>query len=52
MYGVVLALGERFGLDRESQLLIITVTTVVLFDLQFWSLTDPSVVNVDPKMSK
>ena len=44
-YGLVLTFGERFGLDREAQLLFITVTTVVLFNIQFWSLSDPSVEN-------
>jgi hypothetical protein len=47
VYGIVLFLGERLGLDPEARLLIITATTVVVFDLQFWSLSDPSVVNTE-----
>lgn len=45
VYGVVLFAGDRVGLAPEAKLLIITATTVVIFDLQFWSLSDPSVVN-------
>ncbi|HUR97169.1 MAG TPA: hypothetical protein VMZ26_03770 [Pyrinomonadaceae bacterium] len=43
-YGIVLFIGERLGLPREAQLLIITVTTVIVFDLQFWWFSDPSIV--------
>jgi hypothetical protein len=43
-YGVVLFIGERLGLSREGQLLIITVTTVIVFDLQFWWYSDPTIV--------
>jgi hypothetical protein len=45
VYGIVLVLGDRVGLGDEAKLLIITATTVVVFDLQFWSLSDPSVMN-------
>ena len=45
-YGVVLFLGEKvMGISRESQLVIITITTVLLFGAQFWSLSDPEIVN-------
>jgi hypothetical protein len=48
VYGVVLFLGERvLGISGEWQLLIITITTVLLFDAQFWSLSDPDIVNPD-----
>lgn len=48
VYGVVLFLGERvLGLPGEAQLLIITATTVIMFDIQFWLLSDPSFVNID-----
>jgi hypothetical protein len=44
IYGVLLFVGERMGLSREMQLIIITLTTVVAFDTQFWALSDPSIV--------
>ena len=47
VYGVLLFFGERFGLSREGQLLIVTFTTVAIFNLQFWQLSDPSIVKVD-----
>lgn len=45
IYAVVLFLGGRFGMDDEIKLLIVTFTTVVLFDFQFWALSDPGVYN-------
>jgi len=47
VYSIVLLLGDLLGLDRGAKLAIITATTVVLFDLQFWSLSDASVVNAE-----
>ncbi len=48
IYGVVLFVGDRLiGLSGEIQLLIITITTVVMFNIQFWSLSDPSIVNTE-----
>ena len=48
VYGMVLLVGERvMGISRDLQLLIITATTVFLFDLQFWSLSDPSYINIE-----
>ncbi|MBX9623209.1 MAG: hypothetical protein K2X82_05290 [Gemmataceae bacterium] len=49
IYGLVLFGGERVGLSREARLLIITATTVIVFGIQFWSLSDPSVVNTVPR---
>lgn len=46
IYGVVGFLGDRFGIENNLKLAIITVTTVIIFDLHFWSLSDESVVNV------
>ena len=44
-YGIVLFVGERIlGMPRELQLAVITTVTVVLFGIQFWSLSDPSIV--------
>lgn len=45
IYAVVIFIGSRFGLDDGIQLLIITITTVAIFDVQFWSLSDPHVYN-------
>jgi len=45
IYGIVLFLGDRFAIQNNWKLVIITVTTVIIFNLQFWSLSDPSVVN-------
>jgi hypothetical protein len=45
IYTVVLFLGKQFGLDHGMKLFIITLTTVVIFDIQFWLLSDPGVYN-------
>ena len=48
IYGIVLFLGDRvLSMSGETQLLIITVTTVLLFDAQFWSLSEPDIVSTD-----
>lgn len=47
IYPIILFLGEQLGLDDSRKLAIITLTTVLIFDLQFWSLSDSSVVNVE-----
>ncbi len=48
IYGIVLFVGERvLGLSGELQVLIISITTVMVFDIQFWSLSDPSIVNIE-----
>ena len=45
IYGIVMFVGERIlGMPRELQLAVITTVTVVLFGIQFWSLSDPSIV--------
>ena len=43
VYGIVIFVGDRIGLSLETKLLVITVTSVIVFNLQFWSVTDPSV---------
>lgn len=45
VYSAVLLLGDLLGIGRGVKLAIITATTVVIFNLQFWSLSDTSVVN-------
>lgn len=47
LYSITLFLGGLLGLEHSAQLAIITATTVVIFDLQFWSLSDPSVMNAE-----
>lgn len=49
VYGIVLFLGDRLGLGPEGKLLIITATTVLIFDLQFWSLSHPEVYNPEQR---
>ena len=44
VYSVTLLLGDLIGLENSIKLAVITATTVVIFDLQFWSLSDTSVV--------
>jgi hypothetical protein len=45
-YGILMFFGERvLGISRELQLLIISVVTVIVFDIQFWWLSDPDVIN-------
>lgn len=48
IYGVVLFVGEKFfGLSRVAQVIIITTTTVIVFGIQFWSLSDPEIINTE-----
>jgi len=48
IYGIVLFVGERIlGLSREAQIIIITTTTVIVFNIQFWALSDPEIVNTE-----
>lgn len=48
IYGIVLFVGEKLlGLSRENQVLIIAVVSVISFNIQFWSLSDPSIVNLE-----
>ena len=51
-YSVVLFMGDRLGIDRPMKLIIITLTTVLVFNLQFWSLSDPDVYNPERKSEK
>lgn len=47
VYSLTLLLGDRVGLENSAKLAVITATTVVIFDLQYWSLSDTSVVNAE-----
>ncbi len=40
-------LGDMFGIENNIKLAIITGTTVIIFDLQFWSLSAPTVINLE-----
>jgi hypothetical protein len=52
IYGIVLFLGDIIGIEKNVKLAIITATTVVIFDLQFWSLSDESIVNSERNSQK
>jgi len=43
IYGIILFLGDRFGIENNWKLAIISATTVIVFNLQFWTLSNPSV---------
>ncbi|HEY0079564.1 MAG TPA: hypothetical protein VGB73_13205 [Pyrinomonadaceae bacterium] len=47
IYSITLLLGDLIGFGDGVKLAIITATTVVIFDLQFWSLSDSSVMNAE-----
>ena len=47
VYSITLLLGDLLGLEKGMKLTVIVVTTVVIFNLQFWSLSDPSVINAE-----
>jgi hypothetical protein len=47
IYGIVLFLGDRLGLEPNWKVLIITVTTVIVFNFNFWGLSDPEVINLE-----
>lgn len=47
-YGIILFLGEQLlGLSKLAQLVVITAVTVIVFNIQLWSLSDPSIVNTE-----
>jgi predicted Kef-type K+ transport protein len=43
-YGVALFIGDRLGLSKLAQISVITAVTVIAFNIQFWSLSDPEIV--------
>lgn len=47
VYCVVRAVGHWLGMSHETDLLIITATTAVLFNLDFWAYSDPLTVSAD-----
>jgi hypothetical protein len=52
IYGIILFLGDMLGIENNVKLAIITATTVIIFDLQFWSLSDTTVVNLERSMQE
>ena len=47
VYGIVLFVGERLlGISRDLQLIIVTLTTVAVFNIQFWWLSDHAVIRI------
>jgi hypothetical protein len=50
VYPIILFVGGLLGLGKSAQLAVITAVTAAIFDLQFWSLSDPSVVNAERKV--
>lgn len=47
VYGIVMFVGEKMlRMSPELQLIVITAVTVTLFGIQFWTLSDPQIVNV------
>ena len=47
VYPILLFVGGLLGLSHSVRLAFITAVTAALFDLQFWSLSDPLVVNAE-----
>lgn len=46
VYGILMFFGEKvLGISKELQLLIIAAVTVIVFDIQFWWLSDSNVMN-------
>jgi hypothetical protein len=52
VYPIILFVGERLGLGKSAQLAVITAVTAAIFDLQFWSFSDPSVINEERGKAK
>ena len=52
VYPIILFAGDQLGMSRSAQLALITAVTAVIFDLQFWSLSDPSVVKVERRKAE
>jgi hypothetical protein len=52
VYALILGLSKPLGFSYSVQVAIIAVTTVIIFNLQFWSLSDSSIVNTEPKIQQ
>jgi hypothetical protein len=49
IYALILALSKPLGFSYSAQVAIIALTTIIIFNLQFWSLSDSSIVNMEGK---
>jgi hypothetical protein len=47
IYPIVIFFGKQFGLSTSALLAIITLVTVTVFNLQFWALSDLSIINTE-----
>lgn len=47
VYPIILFVGGLLGLSHSARLAIITAVTVAIFNLQFWSFSDPSVFKAE-----
>ena len=47
VYGLVLFLGDRLQIPNDWKLFVITLTTALVFNLQFWALSDPDVYKIN-----
>jgi hypothetical protein len=46
-YSIILTVGQLLDVNGSAQLAVITAMTVISFDFQFWSLSDPSIVDAE-----
>ena len=48
VYGIMLFIGERvIGISRATQALVIATVLAITFSIQFWSLSEPEIVNIE-----
>ena len=52
IYAIIGFLGDVFGIENSVKLAIITTTTVIIFNCQFWSLSDPTIMNLERSYQK
>ena len=45
VYSIVLFAGDRLGVENYLKLAIISLTTIIVFNLNFWTLSDESIMN-------
>lgn len=46
-YGIALSLGGILDISNGWTLFIITITTAIMFNMQFWILSDTTIVNLE-----
>lgn len=47
VYPIIMFFGKQLGLSTSALLAIITLVTVIVFNLQFWALSDISIINTE-----